>query len=280
MSRWLKIGLLLPAVASIMGCGLTDEGAVVARVGGRELTLARVMQEIPSDAADSVKALASQTFVNRWVEEELLLLEARHRKIDEDSRVESAVETYRRKLLISRLLDLAATEDSLVMDADVATYYGDHRSEFVRSDSEVMMAYLVGADREAVRTARAAWIEGAQFADLLASEMTVWGDDSIMVSRGELESMGNMIFGMGEGALSEVQSLGDRWAVFKVYRRYGAGSARELPEVAAEIRARLLVTRQNQARNRFLDGLRSKYPVEVHEDLLPKGSNDSQGDNR
>lgn len=263
-----------------MGCGLSGDGAVVARVGGRELTLARVMQEIPSDASDSVKALASKAFVDRWVEDELLLLEARHRKIDGDGWVENAVEAYRRKLLISRLLDLAAAQDSLATDADIMAYYREHQSEFVRPDAEVLMAYLVSTDREAIRAARAAWMESAAFADLLAGEINLWGEDSILVSRGELESLGNMIFGVGEGSLTEVQPLGNRWVVFKVYHRFGAGSARELPEVAAEIRSRLLVIKQHQARDRFLDELRNKYPVEVHEDLLSSGLKDSQGVNK
>jgi len=273
------IWLLLSAVVSFSGCGSND-GTVVARVGGRELTLARVMQEMPSDAADSVKTLAAENFVNQWIEDELLLSEARRRKIDEDNRVERAVEAYRRKLLISWVLELETRDDSLVTNQDVSSFYREHRSEFVRPDAQVLMAYLVSTDREAIRDARTAWTEGAAVMDVLAGESNLWGEDSILVSQSELQSLGNMIFGMGEGAMTEVQPLGGNWAVFKVYQRYAAGSSRELPEVAAEIRSRLLVIRQNQARNRFLDELRNKYPVEMHEDLLRSGSRGSQGEKK
>jgi hypothetical protein len=273
----LRLSLLLLVAGALAGCQSAGDETVVARVGGRVLTLERVRQEVPTDLSDSLRASASEAFVNQWVEEELLLLEAHNRKIEEDSWVERALETYRRKVLISRLLDVETAVDSLVSDSSVARYYRNHRSEFARPKDEVLMAYLVSTDKDEAHRARLEWAEGASVSELVPGEMNLWGEDSILVTRDELESLGDMIFQMGDGSMSEVQTLGDHWAIFKMYRHYKAGSAKELADVAAEIRARLLATSRKEAQDRFLEQLRSKYPVEVNDNLLSNGLKHTQG---
>ncbi|KPL07276.1 hypothetical protein AMJ86_04865 [bacterium SM23_57] len=266
-------------LALLGGCGAPEDEVVVARVGGRILTQERMRQEIPQSLADSLKELAAEEFVHRWVEEELLLLEAHHQHLEEDSWVDRAVEAYRRKVLISRLLDQEVLTDTLVTSSVIEDYYQDHQSEFIRSDEEVLMGYFVSEDRDGAHSARTAWVNGADFSEIMAGEINLWGEDSVVVSRGELGALEDKIFGMGVGAVTGEEPLGERWAVFKVYRRYPAGSVRDLPEVTNEVRARLIAIYRQEALARYLEGLRSRYPVEVNEDLLSGGSDTSQGGN-
>lgn len=259
------------------GCGAPEDEVVVARVGGRVLTQERMRQEIPQSLADSLKELAAEEFVRRWVEEELLLLEAHHQHLEEDSWVDRSVEAYRRKILISRLLDQDVLTDTLVTSSMIGRYYQEHQSEFLRSDEEVLMGYLVSEDRDGAKDARSAWVSGVVFAEILADEINLWGEDSVVVSRGELGELEDKIFRMSAGAVTGEESLGERWAVFKVYQRYAAGSIRELSEVTDEIRARLMAIYRQEALARYLEGLRSRYPVEVNEELLSGGSDTSQG---
>jgi hypothetical protein len=277
MGDGLRLSILLLIVGALAGCQSAGDETVVARVGGRVLTLERVRQEVPADLSDSLKASAMDAFVNQWVEEELLLLEAHNRKIEEDSWVERALETYRRKVMISRLLDIETTVDTLVSDSSIARYYRNHESEFARFKDEVLMAYLVSTDKDEASRARLEWAEGASVSELVPGEMNLWGEDSILVTKDELESLGNMVFQMSDGAMSDVQPLGDHWAIFKMYRHYQAGSIKELSDVAGDIRARLLATSRKQAQDRFLEQLRSKYPVEVNDNLLLNGLRHTQG---
>jgi hypothetical protein len=279
MAIGVRLSLILLVAGVLAGCQSAGDEAVVARVGGRVLTLQRVRQEVPTDLPDSLKASAREAFVNQWVEEELLLLEAHNRKIEEDSWVERALDTYRRKVMISRLLDIESIVDSVVGDSLVAAYYQSHRSEFALPEDAVLMAYLVSSDKDEAHRARLEWAEGTAISELLPGEMNLWGEDSIVVTKDELESLGDMIFRMRDGSLSDVQPLGDHWAIFKMYRHYEAGSIKDLPDAASEIRARLLAISRKQAQDRFLERLRSKYPVEVNDDLLSNGLRQTQGVN-
>jgi hypothetical protein len=254
------------------GCGPSGEGEVVARVGNRQLTWERVRQEIPLGLPDSLKAKAAKAFVNHWVEEELLLLEAHNRQVDEESWVARAVEQYRRQVLISRLLDWEVAVDTMLTREEVEGYYRDHLGEFARPEDEVLMGYLVTGDRAIANRARSNWISGSTLAEILSVEVNIWGEDSIVVSRSELGALETMLHGMTEGSVSRVEPTGDNWTVFRVYRHFLAGSVRELGEVKQEIRARLLAELRREVRGRFLETLRNKYPVEVSSELVSGGA--------
>jgi hypothetical protein len=260
-----------------LGCGTTEEVQEVARVGDRVLTMPRLEQEIPAGLTDSMRVEVANAVITHWIEEELLLMEAYRMGLDEDSRVARAVESYRRKLLIARLLDEEALVDSLVTKEMIESYYSEHQSEFKRGSEEVLLAYIAALEKSKVDEARRKWVRGTSFNELLQEELTLWGEDSVLVAQGELGDLNQMVFGMDAGETSETVSVGDNWAVFRVRGHFRAGSIRELSEVAPEIRARLLSENRQEARAVFLEKLKSKYPVIINEELLVQKTGGSNG---
>ena len=260
-----------------LGCGTTEEGREVARVGDRVLMMTHLEQEIPLGLTDSMRVEVARAIVMHWTEEELLLMEAYRLGLDEDSRVARAVESYRRKLLIARLLDEEALVDSLVTKEMSEAYYREHRSEFVRGSEEVSLAYVVTLEKSNADEARTKWMQGASFEELMQEDLSLWGEDSVLVIRGELGDLDELVFGMAAGETSEAVSVGDNWAVFCVRGHYRAGSIRELSEVAPEIRARLLSENRQETRAAFLEKLKAKYPVVINEELLVQETGGSNG---
>lgn len=246
-------------------------------MGDRVLTMTHMEQEIPLGLTDSMRAEVALAIVTHWIEEELLLMEAYRLGLDEDSRVARAVESYRRKLLIARLLDQETLLDSMVTKAAVEAYYREHRSEFTRGSEEVLLAYLVTSEKSAANEARTKWVRETAFEELMQEELSVWGEDSVLVTRGELGDLDEMVFGMAPGETSEAVSVGDNWAVFRVRGHFRSGSTRELSEVAQEIRGRLLSENRRETRVAFLETLRAKYPVVINEELLVQKTSNSNG---
>ncbi len=246
-------------------------------MGDRVLTMTHMEQEIPLGLTDSMRVEVARAIVTHWIEEELLLMEAYRLGLDEDSRVARAVESYRRKLLIARLLDEEALVDSTVTKEVVETYYREHRSEFVRESEEVLLAYLVTSEKSAANEACTKWVRGTTFEELMQEELSMWGEDSVLVTQGELGDLDEMVFGMADGETSEVVSVGDNWAVFRVQGHYRSGGIRELSEVAPEIRARLLSENRRETRAAFLETLKAKYPVVINEELLVQKTGNSNG---
>jgi hypothetical protein len=219
----------------------------------------------------------ARAIVTHWIEEELLLMEAYRLGLDEDSRTARAVESYRRKLLIARLLDEEARADSMVTNQEVEAYYHEHRSEFVRRSEEVLLAYFVTPEKSTANEARKKWVQGGVLEELMQENFDMWGEDSVLVTRGELEDLDQMVFGMAVGETSEVMAVGDNWVVFRVRGHYRAGSSREFSEVAPEIRARMLSENRQETRVAFLEELRAKYPVVINEELLVQKTGGSNG---
>jgi hypothetical protein len=241
------------------------------------LTLAQLKQELPSGIEDSLKNQAAEEYVRRWVEDELILTEAYNKRIDEESWVARALDKYRRTILIARVLDQEVEVDSLVGDSDVEKYYIDHESEFKRPEDEVLVSYLVTSEEPVAKRARAQWVKGATFSEILDTEGSLWGDDSVTVTKGELGSLEDRVFRLGEGVITPVDRAGDNWVVFRVIQHYQAGTVRDLSEVAREIRARLLAMKKKEARDSFIEQLQNKYQVEVDEDALKQEFSSSQG---
>ena len=250
---------------------------MIARVGDRILTLEQVKQELPSGIEDSLKSQAAEEYIRRWVEEELILTEAYNRRINTESWVTRALEKYRRTILIAWMLDQEVVADSLVGDSDVEKYYLDHESEFKRTEDEVLVSYLVTSEEPVAKRARTQLVKGVSFSEILDNEGSLWGDDSVTVTKGELGSLEDRVFRLGEGVVTQVERAGDNWVVFRVIQHYRAGTVRDLSEVAREIRARLLAMRKREARDSFLERLHAKYQVEVDEEVLKKELSSSQG---
>ena len=250
---------------------------IIARVGDRVLTLEQIKQELPSGIEDSLKSQAADEYIRRWVDEELILTEAYNRRIDEENWVARALEKYRRTILIARMLDREVMADSLVGDSDVEKYYLDHDSEFQRTEDEVLVSYFVTSEEQVAKRARTQWVRGASFTEVLNNEGSLWGDDSVIVTKGELGSLEDRVFRLGEGVVTQVERAGENWVVFRVIQHYRAGTVRDLSEVAREIRARLLAMRKKEARDSFLERLHAKYQVEVDEEALKRDLSPSPG---
>ncbi len=260
-----------------LGCGTTEEEREVARVGNRVLTMTHMEQEIPLGLTDSMRVEVARAIVTHWIEEELLLMEAYRLGLDEDSRVARSVESFRRKVLIARLLDQEALVDSMVTKEAMEGYYRKHQSEFIRGSEEVLLAYLVTSEKSVANEARTKWVRGTAFEELMQGDLSLWGEDSVLVTRGELGDLDKMVFEMADGETSEVVSVGDNWALFRVRGHYRSGSIRELSEVAPEIRGRLLSENRRETRAAFMETLKAKYPVVINEELLIREVSDSDG---
>jgi hypothetical protein len=259
------------------GCKTPGGEMIIARVGDRVLTLEQIKQELPSGIEDSLKNQAADEYIRRWVDEELILTEAYNRRIDEENWVARTMEKYRRTILIARMLDQEVMADSLVGDSDVEKYYLDHESEFKRTEDEVLVSYFVTSEELVAKRARTQWVRGASFTEVLNNEGSLWGDDSVTVTKGELGSLEDRVFRLGEGVVTQVERAGENWVVFRVIQHYQAGTVRDLSEVAREIRARLLAMRNKEARDSFLERLHAKYQVEVDEEALKRDLSPSPG---
>jgi peptidyl-prolyl cis-trans isomerase C len=131
------------SVAAAAGCPGKDTaddvatgGRVVAKVGEGSITEGELLQKLeeqPAFVRSRYRTLqAKKEFLDNLVRFELLLQEARRRKLDQDPDVKATLE----KLIVQKLVQAHAAEASKepLTEDELKKYYEDHLQEFVRPE--------------------------------------------------------------------------------------------------------------------------------------------------
>jgi parvulin-like peptidyl-prolyl isomerase len=162
------MGWLLWA-ALLGGCSAPPADQVVARIGERAITvgeydqLAARLLAGPLRGLEPIDGEARERLLKAMIDKELLLLEARARRLDQDSEVAAEVERLEEKLLHRALYErqLGPAE---VGEEEVEDYF--HEGGF---DQEIRLSHILCASPEEALGHLAALREGAAFATLAAA---------------------------------------------------------------------------------------------------------------
>lgn len=136
MSRKYKL-LALCAMLVIAGCkelpGLFEGEKVLARAGKQTLRQMDLEKVFPFGITGADSVAWVESYVDRWVRDNLKLQEAT-RLFGDDAADEELVQAYRNSLITRKLEQhfiSSAVGDSLYTDGDLIDYYNAHKGEFV-----------------------------------------------------------------------------------------------------------------------------------------------------
>ncbi len=109
-------------------------GAVVARIGDREITLTELEEEIeklPPSVQTQFKDKAGKIkFLQNYISSELLYHTAIRKGLDKDKEVEEGVLQVQKQIMINKLLSQEIPQDFPVSENDINLYYQAHKEEF------------------------------------------------------------------------------------------------------------------------------------------------------
>ncbi|HEX7401809.1 MAG TPA: hypothetical protein VF369_06500 [candidate division Zixibacteria bacterium] len=109
-------------------------GAVVARIGDREITLIELEDEIeklPPSVQTQFKDKAGKLkFLQSYIGSELLYHTALRRGLDKDREVEEGMMQVRKQMMINQLLSQEIPQDFPIGENDIKLYYDAHKDEF------------------------------------------------------------------------------------------------------------------------------------------------------
>ena len=129
---------LCVAAALVVACApQRADDPVVARVGDEVLTIAQLLDQLPSGTSE-LEGDERRQFVERWIQQELLYQEALDRDLDRNARVQNLIKQARRDLLVAALLDSEfENRDVEITDDGISTYYYNNQEKFERAEDEV-----------------------------------------------------------------------------------------------------------------------------------------------
>ncbi len=206
--------------------------------------------------------------VEGWVREQLLYQEALRRGLDEDPSVAARLSQARRDLLTAELLERELREGAEIEEEVIREYYLSHQEDFVREEPEIRVRHILVPQRSDLARVRKRLDRGELF-DQVAREESV---DESAERGGDLgyftEDMVDPAFWAAceKAAVGRPVQVRTRlgYHLVEVLDRREEGVVRDLLEVKADIRQRILSERRQTRRDSLLQAIRSRMEVRVN----------------
>ncbi|MFV0271391.1 MAG: peptidyl-prolyl cis-trans isomerase [Macellibacteroides fermentans] len=139
--------ILLTLSVSLFACNKvkqTDEPDALVKVNDRILTRNEVESLIPKGTTSADSLLLAESFIKKWVKDELVLKIAERNLGDEKETIDKLVDAYRRSLLRYRYQEKLIQEklSDEIQESDVLTYYDTNKAKFVLDKNLIKGLFL------------------------------------------------------------------------------------------------------------------------------------------
>ncbi len=266
---------LIPFVALLLlvGCG-EQEKDVIVTVDGSKLTKAEFEQYVPELDYRQIGEDRIKAFLDDWVQQEILYLQAKKMGIQNEDSVRFVLEQYKKNFLAMELVrrEFGATT---VTEKEIRSYFDEHSEEFLYA---VKLGQIVLPTRElAVRTSEEIK-SGADFFKIARERsLTRYQDPenpriiTDYLPRGVIADFAieEIIFGMKPGEVSEaIPYVQGTYLIVKMIDKRKIKARAELTdEVKGQIYNYLLASKYQGFLVSYVDSLKSSYKITT--DLTP-----------
>jgi len=271
--RFVFVILLVLSVASITGCAKKSTGEVVATVNGKDITMSMVDDKI-ENLPSHYQAFAAQhkkEVVDEMITEELLYIEAKKRKLQNDSEVKALMDEAIRKVLISKVIEDEAKKSVPVSDDDVKTYFEQNKERYLVPEM-VRASHILTSTEEEAKKAQDELNAGVDFTEVAkkySKDLTKdRGGDLGYFKKGQMiPEFEKTAFSLEINQISDIIKSRFGYHIIKLSDRKPA-TYREFSEVKDNIRNLLTRNNQRKAFDEFANNLKNKAYIEIKEELL------------
>ncbi|WP_430973696.1 hypothetical protein [Sunxiuqinia rutila] len=137
----LYIGLILLLFSA---CKVEQEKVPLAQVGTKILYLEEVEEVLPGSLSTEDSTIWMDDFIQKWVQRELMVLNAEENLSASQKDVSRELEDYRNSLITYRYKKALMEQkmDTLITDQEIENYYESHKKEFILKNDIVKAVYL------------------------------------------------------------------------------------------------------------------------------------------
>ena len=128
-------------------CGNKKNGAVIAEVNGKQLTLEEIMRIVPDNSTAEDSAQLVERYVKDWATQQLLVTKAEETLTNDQQSFEERIEEYRLSLLTHAFEQEWVRQklDTNVTDAEIQAYYDANEGNFELKDYIVQVKFCAVA---------------------------------------------------------------------------------------------------------------------------------------
>jgi peptidyl-prolyl cis-trans isomerase C len=247
---------------------------VLARVGSWTLTvgefkerLVALKEIIPGYVPGNVEQ--DKMILQELINQQLLVAEAERLKIGEKKDIKEAVEEFRRTLLVQELAR-GLIEKIDVTDEEVKNFYEINKAEFVEPAQWSVREIVVDTEEEAKELLIDLY-RGADFgetAKLRSKGQTAEQGGSLgEMSVFDFPKQGDIVTALEAGDISRAFKGPEGFYIVKLEDKKG-GEQQELAKIKEDIKAGLIMRKQQEAVVNYLSRLEGKAEIDINEKLL------------
>ncbi len=260
-SRSLVAAVMLLALLFLHGCQRDQQpfrGRVVAKVGENQLSLSTVRHSLEEMNLDPANKAYQAQMINRWVDRQLLLREAKKRGIHHDPEIARRVKSLEEELIIHFLYEELFGQERVDPEREVE-YWREHTGEFTRINEEVRLLLVYTSSKSRAWSVRngldRSVSKDQMFEQFGATRMDTTG--FLAVDRLP-EPIARAIKPLRSSHASLPVELGDEWVIVKLLERAEEGQPRSPQEASDIVRSQLTSEERLRREYDFLANLRRK----------------------
>jgi len=260
--------------------GDSENQRVIARVGGAVLRASDVRAAFPDNPRLGVSEAQVRSYVQRWINLELLAQEAKRRGLEREPKVRRQLEDLRREVLATALEDQLAGDTTAVTAEELRAYYEKNLDAFRRTEEEYLLQEILVPTWQEANQLRTRILNGQSF-ESVASESSQApsaseGGATGYLTRAQMPpEVAQQVPRAPVGRVLSPIKAEAGYYLIKVVDVKPAGSVREFAEVKDVLRERVLLERMREQRRELLDRLRARQTVFVDYTALSQVLSDS-----
>ncbi len=253
-------------------CPKKDEKIVV-KVNGSKLTSEEINLQIPPEYRKMVTPADIDAFLNGWVENEILYLEAKRRGVDKEDSVELYIKTWTKRILVEAL-KLREFNKITITEDDIRRYFDEHKNEFLYAlkVSQIILQSFAEAQKtlEEIKA-------GANFIKLarersLGRDVNPTGVTDYFTRGNYHPDVEEKVFRMKVGEVSDViPTPNGVFLIVKVLDRKKMKETVNYSEIRDYIQKSVIEpNRRLEALNELVSQLKANYKIETYPDNFPR----------
>ncbi|MCD6379608.1 peptidylprolyl isomerase [bacterium] len=272
-SSFRKTAIIIIVVLLCFACGKKEEPKVaqpnpgdIVRVGETIFTKEGLENLLPRGQYTLYAKEDKRTYINRWVDIELLYQEALRRGLKDDPRIKVRIKTLEKEFLADHLLFLEMRERIQIDEQEIKDYFEEHRREYEREYR--VRHILLGTREEAEKVERL--LKSNSFS-YIANKYSVdpaakrGGDLGYLTKENMIPEFESVVFAMKPGEVSGIVKSDFGYHIVKLIGSRKTLGTVHLDDVREPIMNLLIVKKRKKAYETFIKSLSETIGVEYYD---------------
>ncbi len=272
--------ILLCFLAAYCGTPNSSSDEILARVGGATLRVSELRDALPEGENPGITETQAVSYIQRWINAELLRQEARRRGMHKTKRLKRVLANTERDLLANALLEQEVGRFVEVSDDEIQAFYNLNRDNYLRKEAEAHAFQILVATLDEANQIRTEIRAGAPF-DSMATVYSIdatseKGGDMGYFSREQvLPQLANIAFSQRIDYVSQAVRTDLGYHILKVVDRQPAETVKDISQVKNEIRENISVQKIRNVHRQLTATLREAADIYINYPMVSTALEDS-----